>query len=194
MSLPIECQRDLFDIPDDCTYLNCAYMAPLLKSVINESAQGIKRNARPWNIVGNDFFEPLEVLRRLFAGLINASLDDIALITSTSYGISTAAKCISTTVKPGQKIIMLAEQFPSNVYAWRDIAKSHNLSIVSVARPDTESISWTQAICESIDESTSVVTLPQCHWTDGALLDLSVISERARQVGAKFVLDLTQSL
>ena len=29
----IPCQRDLFDIPEDVAYFNCAYMSPQLRSV-----------------------------------------------------------------------------------------------------------------------------------------------------------------
>ena len=31
LSLP--CQKDLFDIPEDVTYLNCAYQGPLMKHI-----------------------------------------------------------------------------------------------------------------------------------------------------------------
>ena len=36
-----------------------------------------------------------------------------------------------------------------------------------------------------LDENTAVVALPTCHWTDGSLLDLVAIGERAREAGAR---------
>ena len=36
--------------------------------------------------------------------------------------------------------------------------------------------------------------LPNCHWTDGGLVDLVAIGARCREVGAALVLDVTQSL
>jgi selenocysteine lyase/cysteine desulfurase len=38
-----------------------------------------------------------------------------------------------------------------------------------------------------------VVSVPACHWSDGALIDLHALSARAREVGAQLVLDLSQS-
>jgi selenocysteine lyase/cysteine desulfurase len=52
---------------------------------------------------------------------------------------------------------------------------------------------WTSKILEALDKSTAIVTLPNCHWTDGALIDLVKVGRRAREVGAALVLDLTQS-
>ena len=34
----IPSQRHLFDLPDDVTYLDCAYMAPLMHSVVEAEA------------------------------------------------------------------------------------------------------------------------------------------------------------
>jgi selenocysteine lyase/cysteine desulfurase len=36
--------------------------------------------------------------------------------------------------------------------------------------------------------------VPHCHWTDGSKVDLDVVSERARKVGAALVVDASQSL
>jgi selenocysteine lyase/cysteine desulfurase len=45
-----------------------------------------------------------------------------------------------------------------------------------------------------LDENTAVVAVPNCHWTDGSLLDLASVGERAREAGAVFVVDAIQSL
>ena len=41
----MENARDLFDVPDDVCYLNCAYMSPLLKSVRDAGHRGVDREA-----------------------------------------------------------------------------------------------------------------------------------------------------
>ena len=46
----------------------------------------------------------------------------------------------------------------------------------------------------ALDERVCVVSLPNVRWTDGALIDLERIGGRARELGALFVVDLTQSL
>ncbi len=53
---------------------------------------------------------------------------------------------------------------------------------------------WNARILESIDADTGVVALAPVHWTDGTRFDLEAIGERAREVGAAFVVDGTQSV
>ena len=43
-------QRHLFDIPEDVTYLNCAYMSPLMNEVLEAGVEGLGRKAHPWEI------------------------------------------------------------------------------------------------------------------------------------------------
>src|SRR5947209_15764046 len=87
----LTCQRDLFEIPADIVYLNCAYMSPFLRSVREVGEKAIARKSQPWNIHAEDFFEEAETARHLFAQLIEANADGIALVPSVSYGISVAA-------------------------------------------------------------------------------------------------------
>ena len=116
----IASQRHLFEIPDDIAYLNCAYMSPLMKPVVAASSIGLQRKATPWTVTPQDFFTESERARGLFGRLIGAPADDVAIVPSASYGIATAAANLP--VSAGQEILVLRDQFPSNVYSWRDLA------------------------------------------------------------------------
>src|SRR5258708_33007537 len=85
--IPLPPQRHLFDIPDDVAFLNCAYISPLPKASVAAGEEGLRRKARPWTIVPNDFFTASESVRALFARLINANADDIAFAPAVSYGL-----------------------------------------------------------------------------------------------------------
>jgi len=186
----IACQRHLFDIPEDVAYLNCAYMSPILLSVRDAGQRGIDAKARPWTITNNDFFADSERARGLFARLIGATADDIAIVPAASYGIAVAAENLP--LRAGGRVLVLADQFPSNLYPWRELATRGGGEVLTVARPADDD--WTAAILAALDERVQIVALPNCHWTDGGLIDLVRIGERARAVGAALVLDLTQSL
>lgn len=186
----IPCQRHLFDIPDDVAYLNCAYMSPLMLSAREVGLEGAARKCRPWEILPRHFFDDAEIARTLFARLIGARADDIAIVASASYGVALAAANLA--VEAGRKIIVLHDQFPSNVYAWRELARERGAQLVTLARPDDDD--WTALLLATIDERVAVVALPHCHWTDGALLDLALIGARCREAGAALVIDATQSL
>ena len=188
MSLPN--QRHLFEIPDEITYLNCAYMSPLLRAAREAGEAALARKSTPWQIKSGDFFAESEAARRLFADLISSDPDGIAITPSASYGLSLAAANLP--VGPGQRIVMLEDQFPSNVYPWMDLADRGGGTIDVVARP--LDFDWTRGLLERIDERTAVVAVPHYHWTDGSLVDLERVSERTRAVGAALVVDATQSL
>jgi selenocysteine lyase/cysteine desulfurase len=188
MSLPN--QRHLFEIPDEITYLNCAYMSPLLRAAREAGQTAMARKSSPWRIKSADFFAESEAARRLFAELIASDPDGVAIIPSASYGLSLAAANLA--MVPGQRIVLLEDQFPSNVYPWLDLANRDGGSVDIVARPDD--FDWTRVLLERIDERTAVVAVPHYHWTDGSLVNLERASERARAVGAALVVDATQSL
>jgi selenocysteine lyase/cysteine desulfurase len=186
----IPCQRDLFDLPGDVAYLNCAYMSPLLRRAAEVGAAALARKCRPWTISPEDFFADSERARGLFAALLGATPDDVAIVPAASYGLALAAANLP--LAPGLRILVLAEQFPSNVYAWRELAQRAGGAVLTVERPADGD--WTGAVLAGLDERVAIAALPHCHWTDGGLLDLVAIGRRCRAVGSALVLDVTQSL
>lgn len=184
--MPLACQRDLFDISDGVAYLNTAYMSPLPLSVFEAGREGLADKLHPWNILGDDFFDPPEELRRKFGRLVgDVDGEGTAIIPAASYGVGVAANAVS--VPAGRSILVLAEQFPSNVYPWRAVAERDGGDVRTVPRPRDHD--WTAALLEEIDTATAVVAVPACHWSDGAPVDLRVVGEAARAVGAVFVVD-----
>jgi len=189
MRAMIPCQRHLFDIPGDIAYLNCAYLGPLSHAAVAAGRSAAGGKARPWEIGSDEFFTDTEIARGLFARLINARDEDIAIVPAASYGISVAARNLH--LKEDQAVVVLAEQFPSNLYAWRASADSAGARVVTVERAEHGDL--TRAVLDALDERTAIVALPHCHWADGALLDLETIGRRCRELGAGLVLDVTQS-
>ena len=184
----IPSQRHLFEIPREVAYLNCAYMSPLSKAAVAASAEGLARKARPWEIKSAHFFETPERARALFARLIGAEAADVATVPAASYGMAAAAANLP--LARGRTVVLLEDQFPSNVYPWRQRAGEVGAEIVVVPRRQD---GWTPGILEAIDDRTAIVALPNCHWTDGGIVDLVAVSRRCKQVGAALALDLTQS-
>jgi selenocysteine lyase/cysteine desulfurase len=183
-------QRFLFDIPDSVVYLNCAYTSPLLKASRSEGEKALVRKGHPWQITAAHFFSYLEEARGLFADLIGCDSNHVAVIPAVSYGIALAARNLP--LGPGEQIVVIQDQFPSNIYSWQRLAREKNGRVRIVARP--ADFSWTEAVIEAVNESTAIVAVPNCHWTDGTLLDLARISKACRKNGAALVIDGAQSL
>jgi len=183
-------QKKLFSIPEGVTYMNCANMAPFLHAVEEAGIRAIEQRRHPWTIGADQWFEPAEELRGLFARLIGAEKDHVALVPSASYGLAIAQRNMN--LRPGETIVILDQQYPSNVYAWRELAVTKEAVIDTVKRADGES--WADAIIRAVDHRTGLVAIPNCHWTDGSFIDLERVSRKVREVGAKLVIDASQSL
>ncbi len=183
-------QRDCFSLPSEVAYLNCAYTAPLMKAAEAAGRRALAQKASPWELTAGHFFETIRQNRRLFARIIESAAEDVALIPSVSYGVALAARNLP--VAAGQKIVLLQEQFPSNVYAWRRRALETDAVLVTVDRPRDSD--WTSALLAAIDRDCAIAALPHCHWTDGTLIDLAAVGARCREMGAALVVDGTQSL
>lgn len=181
---------DLFDIPADVVYLNCASFSPQLKSVTAVGQEAVTRKSFPWNIHSDEMITEPETLRGLVAEVLGTDAGSVALVPAVSYGVGVAAANLP--LKKGQNIVLLDKDFPSNYYTWREHALRNEGEIKTVINADNGS--WTEAILEAINEQTGIVSVAHCHWTNGAYIDLEQVSRKAKSVGAALVIDASQSL
>ena len=192
----LTCKYSKFSLPRNETYLNCAYMAPLLKSAEKAGLRGVRLKRNPASIHPEDFFTIARQLRQEFARLINAdSPDRIAIIPSASYGLAAVTKNLKVT--KGEHIVVAGEQFPSNYYPWQSLCAERGAA-VKVVSPEKgfhdRGKVWNIKLLESIDQHTRVVALAHTHWADGTLFDLESLRQRTREVGALLIIDGTQSV
>ena len=191
----LACQRERFSLPEGSHYLNCAYMSPLSKRVVEAGFAGVKRKCDPTSIHVEDFYAGCDRARELFAALIGvADPARIAIIPAASYGIANAAR--NTPVAASQNIVVTHHQFPSNVYVWKRIGSRVGADVRTIEAPPGGGMGeeLSTRVLDAIDARTAVVALPHVHWTDGVRLDLEAIGRRAREVGAALVVDGTQSV
>ena len=190
----LDCQKHLFTIPDNIHYLNCAYKAPLLKSSEEACINALYRGRNPINIKTSDFFTDVIYVRELFAKIINASSEQIALVPSVSYGLSTILK--NTKAKKNGNAITLHDEFPSGYFALQRWCSDHG-NTLNIVKPDNENqlgLSWNKNLLHQINEDTSIVLISSIHWMNGIKFNLKEIGKKCREVGAKFIVDASQSL
>ena len=190
----LTCQRNGFQIEEGVHFLNCAYLVPIPRRVEEAGIRGLIRKRSPVGFPTTAFYDDCERLRERFATLVAGEANRVAILPSVSYGIATAARNID--IRPTQNVVILGEQFPSNVYIWRRLAAEIGCDLRTVARPGPASagLEWNARILAAIDADTAVVAIAPTHWTDGTRFDLLSIGARAREVGAALILDASQSL
>jgi len=185
--------RAEFDIPRDVCYLNAAYMGPQPRRVVEAAIRGATRRSQPWQITPDDFFNDVDTLRAAFAHQVGCSADNIAIVPSASYGVACAAANLP--IKRGDVILALHDQFPSNYYSWRRQALASEAEFHVVGKEESQS--WADALLDAIElrgNDISVATLEGHHWTSGEIIDLETVIPALRDVGARVVLDLTQTI
>src|SRR5258708_34054603 len=104
-------QRALFDIPREICYLNAASWSPLPIATQDAGRAGVARKGQPWLIDPALPAAQYERARRAAARPINADADDVALISSVSYGAAAAATLVTL---PARSRALVLEDDPSS--------------------------------------------------------------------------------
>lgn len=190
----LSCQRHLFPPKAVAGYLNGASRSPQLKSVEAAAQHALWWRTENSSLPIPQFFEPVEEVKRQFATLIGAPEPQrVALMPSTSYGISTVARNLP--LRKGQHILVVEDQFPSNYYPWVTVGAAAGAEVRTIARPVGGNVdSWSDRLLTAINADTAAVAIANVHWADGTLFDLVAIRKRTDEVGAWLVIDGTQSV
>ncbi len=193
------CQRQAFELPADETWLNSAYMGPLPRAVHQAGIDALGKRSHPNCITARDFFDPAERTRRLCAELVHADPESVTFVPSAAYGMGIVARNLRPL--PGQQVVVLGDQFPSNVYPWQRWPGVTVHAVHAPTPPSTDPLrlierarAWNDALVDAIDTRTALVAVEQAHWTEGVLFDLQRVGARCREVGAAFVVDATQTV
>lgn len=191
----LENQKHLFSLNEDVHYLNCAYKAPLLKSAEKAAMQSLITQRNPADILASDYFKEAEDVRSLFGSLINCRPSEVAIVPSTSYAFSSVLNNIPC--ETGQHAITIGDEFPSDFFSIERWCKTNQASL-KVIKPDAQTKAvgrnWNDNIINTINNETAVVIISSIHWMSGLKFDLKQIGNKCKEVGAKFIVDGTQSV
>lgn len=182
--------RSLFRVSEDIAYFNVARMGLRLRSVEDAAAWTSAWTGQPWTVDDEAFFTLPDLFRQRAGAVMGADPDAVAIVPSASYGLTAAARNLS--VAPGQEILVLDGQFPSNVYVWRDLAAESGADVRTLRRAPEDR--WTTVILDALNDRTAILACPQVHWLDGGVIDIAAVTAKARAHGAAVALDLTQSI
>lgn len=191
----ISCQKHLFSLAEDVSYLNNAYRGPVLKSSEQAALEDLQSMRNPQTIAADDFFKGVKKVKGLFSQLIGAATDEVAIIPSTSYGFAVALS--NWKVVKGKKAITVEDEFPSGYFSINRWANENEATLEVIKRPDnsdSKNETWNQNVLRAIDENTAVVLLSSVHWMSGCRYDLEAIGAKCKEVGACFIVDGTQSV
>ncbi len=190
----LECQRHLFEVPADVSYLDAAAWSPLPRVVREAGETGILAKSQPWAHSRDAISTWAERARAGAARLVGAGTDDIAIVGSVSHAMATAGANLA--LAPGSRVLRVADEFPSLCLAFDRLAVERGLVVEEVARPCDGN--WTEALLTAIGRPAgpplALATLTPLHWTDGTLIDLDRLAPAVHATGAALVVDATQAV
>lgn len=188
-------QKDLFQLPDDIHYINCAYMSPLLRSAVEAGNLGMQKKINPSVLTKEDFFDEAEEIRNVFSKIIGCQPQETAIIPSASYGLAAAMQNLP--LQNGNTAITIGSEFPSDYYAlqrWCELHKKHLKIIAAPKELRNRGKHWNTQLLEAITNDTAVVVMSSVCWEDGTLFDLQQIGKRCAETETVFIVDGTQSV
>jgi selenocysteine lyase/cysteine desulfurase len=129
-------------------------------------------------------------LRERLQRLIGArGSDEIALLKSTSEGLSVIAHGLDW--KPGDKVVIPRQEFPSNRIAWESLAR-YGVQVQMIdlyAQDDPEA-----ALMAALDERTRLLSVSSVQFDTGLRLDLARLGRACEAAEVLFCVDAIQSL
>lgn len=124
--------------------------------------------------------------RSKLAMLLGTSPELVALVGS----LSEAAATVSRVIPAGGRVLVASNEFRSNLFPWLAL-ESRGVELLAPPEGSTETL--TERICSSLIDGVNLVAVSSVVSSTGARPDLDAITRRAREVGARVFLNVTQS-
>jgi len=185
----IDAVRQDFSSVVSYTYLDIASCAPLSGAL--QRAVAAHLSDPEYGFDKERSLTLVEQTRALFAQLINAQPDDIALTKNVSDGLNCIANAIDW--KAGDNLIVCpALEHPNNRYLWLQLARRMGVELRLVPAP--ANVYPIEAMVAAIDERTRLVAISSVSYVPGFSTPLSLLSQACRQNDVLLLVDAAQSI
>ena len=172
-----------------CTYLNQASLGLIPRASVEASVRFLTEVAQHGNLRLSDQAEAtvLDGLRAAAAELLGAPVASVAVVGGASEGLGQLAALLSSAAG---EVVLVPTDFPSVTYPWLAARDRLGLRIRWVR--DTPDRDLTLSLADAISERTTVVCVSAVQFATGSQVDVAALAARARDAGARVVVDVTQ--
>lgn len=172
--------RTHFDPAPDVIYLDAGTYGLATRTSIEASVEALRRWQTGDAIYTAEWEPAGERARELFAQLIGASTDEIALIPTVSVGVA----LVAASLPDGAEVLIPQEEFTSVALPFHAAAHGHSVTVRQA--PFRE-------LANAIDANTHLVALSLTRAQSGETADLGPIIAAAQEHGARVLLDTTHA-
>jgi selenocysteine lyase/cysteine desulfurase len=188
LSLAERC-RHRFPIFQHQVYINSCSQGALsdaVRSAYEQYLEDWDEKGAPWEY----WVERQEAARSAFAGLVNATPDEVAVTTSLSAGVSALASGLRYARR--SKVVLTDWEFPTIGQIWHaQESRGARVAHVSAAENGTMPV---EHFDQAIDDDTLIVSITHVCYRNGAMIDVPAVVELAHQRGALVLLDAFQAV
>lgn len=200
LSLPKKFKKDfpIFDHHPELVYLDSASSAQTPRQVpaamdqfYTEYYSNIHRGVYDLSAKASIKYE---VAREKVAKFINAPSSEQVIFTSgATESVNLVRYTFGEQIPKGSTIVLTIMEHHANFVPWLDLAEKRGLNLKFVELNDEGYITADQVIAE-LDENVSLVAVTQLSNVMGVRIDVKRIIEASKKVGAKVIVDATQSV
>jgi selenocysteine lyase/cysteine desulfurase len=181
--------RDAMPVARRFAYFDHAAVAPIPARTHAAIAGWAREAVELGDTVWPRWAKRVEEARNLAARLLGADPAEVALVHSTTEGISLVAEGYPW--REGDNVVTLDNEFPANQYPWLNLA-SRGVETRRVPAPDGRvDLARLAAAC---DKRTRIISVSWVGYASGWRCDLDQLVELARDAGALLMVDAIQGL
>ena len=177
-----------FPIVANRNYLNSAYIAPIPRQVL-AAGQAFMESKALQSLKLADLLTKVEEVRAQFAQLINASLDEVAFLYTTTEGENIVANALDWT--PGDNVVIDELHYEAEFVIYRELEARRGVQLRIVRHRDG---AVTASDFEPlVDPRTKLVSVAWVSHQNGFRHDMRPIADVAHAHGALFYTDAIQA-
>ena len=179
----------LFGDFDGRAWLNTAHQGPLPRAAAEIAHDAVDRKCAPYRMAEDDFFDVPSRLRAALANLVGADPGEIALGTSTSFGLNLLAQGLR--LQRGDEVLLVENDFPATVFPWLPLQR-HGVSVRFLPAPDGEPDP--DELRAALTDRTRVFCSSWVFSYTGYAADVAALARVCREHGVRFVLNGSQAV
>jgi cysteine desulfurase/selenocysteine lyase len=127
-------------------------------------------------------------IKNILSRLLNCLPEELALIHNTAEGMNFISHGLR--LSAGDEVILLQNEYPSNVYPWRHLEKT---GVKLVTTPmETSPESFLKELNRSITPKTRAISLSAVHWCTGMPFPLEQVGKLCKENAIDFAVDGAQ--
>ncbi len=170
-------------------YLDHSAVAPLPAPSAAAIAQWSAEAAEQGDTVWPHWYQRIGEVRQRAAQLLHAAVDEIALLPSTTHGISVVAEGYPW--QAGDNVVTLENEFPSNLYPWMNLG-DRGVETRRVPAPGGQVD--LNRVADACDGRTRIVAISWVGYVSGWRVDVKELAQMVHDRGALLLLDAIQGL